>query len=238
MLQDNCNTPLKACSTCGTVYPLTPEFFQPDSTRKSGFQSNCRPCRRKSRAKWYQENKEHCLEYRREYYAEHHTEILEKASAYGKANRERLRQYDRQKYQENPHKVLDKNKRWRENNSEKQRRMSRDYYLRNQDRIKDNVKRWHKSNPDKRRVHRDVRRARMRNSEGRYTSADVQLQYKAQNGNCWWCGSPVGSDYQVDHRIPLAKGGSNTAGNIVIAHPLCNARKQDKMPWEFNGRLL
>ena len=71
------------------------------------------------------------------------------------------------------------------------------------------------------------------NAPGTHTAADVERLYKEQKGRCFWCSSEVGGRYHIDHLIPLSKGGSNGPENIVIACPLCNVRKHDKMPWEF-----
>lgn len=75
-------------------------------------------------------------------------------------------------------------------------------------------------------------------SSGALMRSDVIAQYHAQGGKCWWCGTPVGDNYHVDHRIPLSKGGANTPDNICISCPTCNMRKYNKLPWEFSGRLL
>jgi len=48
----------------------------------------------------------------------------------------------------------------------------------------------------------------------------------------------LGGDYHVDHRVPIARGGSNGPENLVIACPDCNRRKNAQMPHEFAGRLL
>ena len=71
---------------------------------------------------------------------------------------------------------------------------------------------------------------------GRLSYPEIALQLKTQKGNCWWCGKECSSDYHVDHRIPLSKGGKNTAGNMVISCPTCNFKKGNKL--FFNGRLL
>lgn len=67
---------------------------------------------------------------------------------------------------------------------------------------------------------------------------DVALQVKTQKDLCWWCGKKMNGVYHVDHRVPLIKGGSWGAGNIVISCPKCNLSKNDLLPHEFNGRLL
>jgi hypothetical protein len=87
------------------------------------------------------------------------------------------------------------------------------------------------------------RRARLKNAPGSFAASDLDVQRRAQTDRrgvvrCWWCSEPLGDDQTVDHRIPLAKGGSNNPDNLVLAHLHCNCSKGAKMPWEFNGRLI
>jgi 5-methylcytosine-specific restriction endonuclease McrA len=85
---------------------------------------------------------------------------------------------------------------------------------------------------------RVVRRRKRHPDEAVVMEADIALQFKSQKGLCWWCGQPVGDDYEVDHIIPITKDGENTPRNLVIAHGLCNRKKGNKMPWEYIGRLF
>jgi 5-methylcytosine-specific restriction endonuclease McrA len=39
------------------------------------------------------------------------------------------------------------------------------------------------------------------------------------------------ASWQVDHVIPLSRGGSNWPTNLVCACGQCNSRKCDKLPW-------
>lgn len=70
------------------------------------------------------------------------------------------------------------------------------------------------------------------------TADDVKSMLKAQRGRCWWCGTKVGEAFDVDHVIPLSKGGPHTLDNLVIACQPCNRRKHARMPWDFAGRLF
>jgi len=83
-----------------------------------------------------------------------------------------------------------------------------------------------------------VRRARIKGVGGEHTVKDIEIQYKSQKGLCWWCGKSVGDNYHIDHRIPLSKGGDNSASNICISCPTCNLSKGNKLPHEWNGRLI
>jgi 5-methylcytosine-specific restriction endonuclease McrA len=120
---------------------------------------------------------------------------------------------------------------WREANVERVRECTREYRRK---RRKDNPERY-------REIYSACahnRRARKLQNGGTHTAADIRAQYDNQRGKCWWCGKKVGKTYHVDHRIPLARGGSNAPENIVIACPSCNHSKGSKMPWEWSGQLL
>lgn len=82
------------------------------------------------------------------------------------------------------------------------------------------------------------RRAQIKENGGTFTVADVKLQYKSQKGRCWWCNKEVGDKYHIDHLTPLSRGGSNSPNNIVIACETCNLSRNNKMPHEWNGKLL
>lgn len=40
--------------------------------------------------------------------------------------------------------------------------------------------------------------------------------------NCFYCGMPLCEDITVEHLMSLNSGGSNTLGNMVLAHLKCN----------------
>jgi 5-methylcytosine-specific restriction endonuclease McrA len=52
---------------------------------------------------------------------------------------------------------------------------------------------------------------------------------------CAYCGA-IGP-LEQDHRLPLARGGTNWIGNIVPACRVCNARKHVMTEGEFRTRL-
>ena len=56
---------------------------------------------------------------------------------------------------------------------------------------------------------------------------------------CHICGGEVGSlaDLNMDHVIPLARGGTHTYDNIRPSHKRCNQRKHVKLLDELRGIL-
>lgn len=47
------------------------------------------------------------------------------------------------------------------------------------------------------------------------------------NGQCWYCGKQTNPfrDFQIDHVVPQAHGGTDDRGNLVPACQACNQRK-------------
>lgn len=72
----------------------------------------------------------------------------------------------------------------------------------------------------------------------RSQSVLLRRLYKQQRGHCWWCNADLAGVYHVDHRVPLAKGGTDAEDNLCLACPNCNQKKSDKMPYEVMGRLI
>lgn len=167
-----------------------------------------------------------------------------------------LKAYSRAYYLENSSRIKARvSKRWAENpEAKKQDKACRDKKrdkIRAYDRMRakrDREKkkiilaRWATNNPERvlelARIKQSRRRSRKRLAGGNHSADDILKQKSSQRDRCWWCGDKLRCDYHVDHRIPLARGGSNGAGNIVISCPPCNRSKNAQMPWEFSGRLL
>jgi 5-methylcytosine-specific restriction endonuclease McrA len=88
-------------------------------------------------------------------------------------------------------------------------------------------------------AHTRTRRARIAGNGGEHTAEDVQRLLEGQRHCCWWCGERVDDSFEVDHRIPISRGGTNDVGNLVISCWPCNRSKGNKMPHELDEpRLL
>jgi 5-methylcytosine-specific restriction endonuclease McrA len=103
---------------------------------------------------------------------------------------------------------------------------------------------WGRNNHEQRLAHARNRHA-LKRSRGRHTAADVRLLFEAQRGLCADCGGVLAktgpNKFHVDHIMPLALGGSNSAENIQLLHKPCNLSKGKKHPdaWAAErGRLF
>lgn len=214
---------LRRCSVCRGWYPATHQFFYSDKQRKDGMSGRCVFCQRKKA---------------RKYAAEHREEARLRARRWAEENPEKYRENQRRYRAENKEQLVLYNRRWRNENKERARQHSRRWRKRNPQKAKEVSYRYNANHKLVGRVRAQRRRARVRGARGTYSAADIQAIYERQGGRCWWCGTDVGTEYDIDHRVPLVQGGSNDVSNIVVACPSCNRSKGGKMPYEWNGRLL
>jgi 5-methylcytosine-specific restriction endonuclease McrA len=113
----------------------------------------------------------------------------------------RMRTWEATWRKNNPDKVRDKNTKWRVENRQKSRDASRAWALRNKDR---------------RCAYQMARKAKTKTND----AAVFKIYKKAQELRQWF-------DVQVDHVVPLSKGGSHTAENLQIIYAFENLMKSN-----------
>lgn len=238
--------PLKRCTLCLETFPATLEFFASHKRGKDGLSSRCRKCRALECKQWRENNAEHYLEYGRkhtqEFNAAHPEKKKARDRAYYEKNRERLKQKSRVYYRQN----IDYERQYRydyyRRNMATMKQRAHLHYQDNKERHHRLSREWNRNHPNQSRAikHRArvLRISRIAASDRHFTAKDIERQYKAQKGRCYWCGKKLGKSYHVDHIVPIARGGSNAPENIVIACPPCNLSKNDSLPHEWSDKLL
>ena len=70
-------------------------------------------------------------------------------------------------------------------------------------------------------------------------SADLKRElHKAQGGKCMYCGRKPGIDLMdVDHKNPMAKGGSDQKRNLQLLCRSCNTRKGATTDRQFRTKF-
>ena len=100
---------------------------------------------------------------------------------------------------------------------------------------------WRSRNKSAMRAYGQNRRA-LKKKAGGNISRDLSARLLVlQKGKCACCGNNLGTDFHLDHIMPLALGGSNTDGNIQLLRAICNLQKNAKHPVDFmqsRGYLL
>lgn len=243
----------KKCSTCGTVKSVAK--FSKKTRSKDGFNGQCKDCQSAYYRRFYAERREEqCCRVRK--YREENPPTQEqldsrkqKAAEWRRWNIDEISARRRVRYWDEETGIrkrnIERTKEWVKKNIAAVYEQRRLYYRANAESIKARVRKYEKENPEITkalgRVKANRRRARLSASQAHYTRHDISRMYKAQRGKCANCRCSIVDGYYIDHRVPVAKGGDNSPGNIELLCPRCNLAKGAKMPHEFakeNGRLL
>lgn len=139
-----------------------------------------------------------------------------------------------------------RSKKWREANKEYIKQYAKETYPH----IKEYVYNWQKRNPEKFKAYQKISAKRNKVTKNLQTR-----KYKAKKLNqlgdwfikekewidflrylqfdlCFYCDTFI-SDFHIEHKIPLSRGGLHSMENIVLSCPTCNLRKGTKTVEEF-----
>jgi 5-methylcytosine-specific restriction endonuclease McrA len=134
----------------------------------------------------------------------------------------------------NPEKARAAMRRWRAAHPEEHNADTRlDYLNHREERLAQSAA-YHRDHPEVGRARFENRRARKRAADGSFTPAEWLALVERYGGCCAYCGAQ--GRLEVDHRIPLSRGGSNRIENILPACRSCNARKHQMTEEEFRAR--
>lgn len=152
--------------------------------------------------------------------------------AYALRNPEKVADMRRRHAAKNKEKLYEARKAYREANAEEIRIRKAKWSAENSAHVVAKVAAWRKANPNGKREQSHNYRARKR-AGGKISMGLAQRLYKMQKGKCACCGKKLGTDYQMDHIMPLALGGDNADSNMQLLTTLCNRQKNAKHPVTF-----
>lgn len=230
----------KTCTKCKKALPLS--SFHRDKTKPDGFYPSCKVCRKPNIekdciSKMEIRNRDLLLQIKEganQYSVSMGRYILFLYSAWLV-----LKEQRKQKRSENY------KRRWKErytSNLEfvaRHRERSKEYYNEHSAERMSYIREYRRANPEKvslwSRVSSANRRSRLLRAEGSLKGYDVFSAIQSQQGRCRYCGrSLYNTIYEIDHVIPLSRGGSNLPDNLVVACRPCNRSKQSKTPSEWS----
>lgn len=141
-------------------------------------------------------------------------------------------------------------RKWRDANADRQRLNQRQWRMENADRDRERKRAWERENPDKHYAHttayhranphvawasryRDrARRVGVDPVVERFTKAEVIDRY---GDSCHYC--ETGGFEQIDHYVPVSKGGPHTLDNVRPSCAGCNQGKSDMTADEWLAEL-
>lgn len=97
----------------------------------------------------------------------------------------------------------------------------------------DNTKRHYQLDPEKAKARAAKYHAQKQIAGGTYTQEDVEAIRRALRDCCRYCGTPLNGGGEVDHILPVSRGGNSDPDNLTLACLTCNRDKHSKTADEF-----
>ena len=228
MPDSNSNPSVRPCKKCGTA-----------DRYASGV---CKVCARASSAAYQSLHRGERVAYAVAYRAKNPDLIKAGLAAYYSANKEKIQNH-RDAHPEiymayrvayaaaNQEKEKARYAKYRAANKEKMSKSQAARNAKNPERRKAVEKKYRITHPEALRIKYHNRKAR---ATGGVLSRGLTAKlFKLQKGKCPCCAQPLGADFHMDHKMPLALGGANTDDNIQLLRSLCNTQKSAKHPVDF-----
>jgi 5-methylcytosine-specific restriction endonuclease McrA len=163
--------------------------------------------------------------------------------AYKEQNAEKIREGLRDHYQRNKERVKARVKAYADANKVKVKESKAITYQKYRDARLATIAAWQAANPER---YKTIQRsgilnriARKRGADGKFTAADIRALGEHQNWRCAnpLCACDLTNGYDIDHQMPLSRGGSNWPTNLQLLCGSCNRRKGALTMLEFMARL-
>ena len=205
----------KTCSKCRQTLPVSD--YRKNKAAKDGLQSACKPCQK-------------------QFYIDNKSKILKQVSEYRKANLDKVRASDLEYRKRNREKARVRAKEWIEANPEKAKATRRAYYVENRAELISKVREWKLANPERARLldNNSVHRRRQKLSQNGVFKVTVKELRRIRSRPCVYCGAT--KKVEVDHVIPLDRGGPHSIGNLAPACSRCNRSKSNLFITEWRKR--
>lgn len=218
----------KPCIKCGST-----------EKTKSG---RCRPCNQAWMKEWWEKNPT----YKKEFAEKHSETKCKKCGAIERNHRGECMSCIRTRNKERLVKVPGAkeikdiaDKKWREENRERKALNDRMWRENNKQKKRNANIEWEKKNAEKVREGKAIRAHKRREiirSVGNL-SYDIRGRLMSlQKGKCIYCRRKMVKS-ELDHIIPLSKGGPNVDSNIQLLCPSCNRSKSAKHPTDFANHM-
>lgn len=172
---------------------------------------------------------------------------------YRAKHREGLAAYDRKRYKkrrESPDYLTEVSKYHAAWYLENRARISENQKLwaaSNRDKTREATRRWERKNPGAKRKYKQTvrgkqigrinahkRRARLSGNGGKFSLEQWLSRFEFYGKCCAYCGIELDSlSVQIDHVIPISRGGPDWPSNLVPSCSLCNLRKGTRLVLPF-----
>lgn len=227
-------TEYKTCSKCLQQKSID-KFSRHNGKKsaKSGYRASCKNCDVEYNKQYRQANREKVNQAKRLWAAKNPEKKKMMDAQYYIANKEKIAEYRKnwqilnankiQEYRMQPavrEKKLIADRIYSQKHREKNLLASRKYRTNNPEKVAFSAKSYRQRNPELMRLKSHRRRMLQKNNSFIVTKKDV---LRVLSNVCFYCGS--NKFIELDHVIPISRGGKHSISNLVPACRPCNASK-------------
>ena len=170
--------------------------------------------------------------YRKEYRQRNKTKIREYDKKWRIKNPEYRKLWRREARKKNPEAFNRAARNWKQKHKESVNITALKYRRANPEKMKVRRKRYYDSNPAFQAYVRKAtatRRLRIKIMDDKtITNGSLAVLFEKQKGVCPICGLLFQGRPQLDHKLPLSKGGAHSINNVQFTHAFCNLSKNNK----------
>lgn len=160
--------------------------------------------------------------------------ISDRSKCWVSENKDRNNEVKSKYYEDNKEHILEYKKQWRIDNLERKKKADAEWQRNNKEKVAERNRKWQIKNKDKFRAYTAKRRAKERETGGYHDEADILEHLLMQGWMCASCKCDLRkAGYEVDHIIPVSKGGSSWPDNIQCLCRSCNRSKGNKLPEDW-----
>lgn len=204
------DTLVKTCSRCLEVKPTS--AFQRRRASSDGLQPRCKAC---------------AAEYKKQHYRANRDRILVAAKAYNQTKpknpRPKLSEPERLEARRR------KSRRYKQRHAAKIAAQKAAYRAAHPEKAADQWRQWSTANPERAKASsRRWRAAKFAAHSEPYLRSEVWAKTDGLCGICFGELDPV-EGWQIDHIVPLSRGGDDTLANTQPAHARCNQSKGNRV---------
>jgi hypothetical protein len=218
----------KFCFNCQRELLATTEFWSRCKSKKDGWDTQCKDCRRGYRETHRDEHIAYCLQYA----ADHREEARLATQEWRENNRERDRENAR---------------RWQRNNPERRKQRQDEWKRNNWDWVLEQSRLWKRAHPEITRINYHRRRTRVLGLPSDFTTTDWDYCLEYWGHRCAVCGRPAGLWHTLarEHWIAVTDPRPDNPGTVThnmlpMCHGAggCNNSKLNREPTEWLIRRL
>src|SRR5258706_1183763 len=120
--------------------------------------------------------------------------------------------------------ILERHRQYRQQNADRIREYGRRHYWENRDYYLQHASQYMKAHPEKA-ISYVAKRRMLSYHNGEYEVIDRNKVFERDQGVCWICELPISDKWELDHKIPLSRGGHHTYTNVAASHRSLHCNK-------------